>query len=249
MRRFDNRQPEEHLIWIESVTRDIREPLALEIEDQAVAYSAKEDLYDWIATASSGLCEEAENRVEREIKDHYADAMYEHIDAGKSLLEAHRTAIEALGDPRHARRTFRQTYMTCGEHAFLQKILKPSKSEWIGFTALWVVIYRWHETSVGNKLLLIMLPVILAFMVVHHIISSRMSSRRVLAWSALTSLGAVACCFIAASVLAGNVYVALIMALYGAVWIRQYIKLWSKVGRDLLPEEKCQSQGNGNESV
>ncbi len=253
MRRFEDKQREEHLIWIESITRDIDEPLALEIKDEVAAYSAKEDLYDWIATAYSGLCDKAKARIKREIRDHYADAMYEHLDAGMSLQEAHRAAIEALGDPQQARRTFTQTYLTYDEHARLQKILKPSRTELVLMVSMVVIVIAAKvtdstEMSVSDMLILSMFPVMLAFMVFHHIIASRMSVRRVLACSIVAFLGMMACA-IALGVLTGNVYIALIIALFSAVWIPLCIRLWFKVGRDLPPEEKCQSQGNGDESV
>ena len=253
MRRFDNRQPEEHLIWIESVTRDIDEPLASEIKEKMMASYEKAELQEWIVTASSRLCEVAKNRVEQEIKDHYADAMYEHLDAGMSLQEAHRAAMEALGNPQQARRTFTQTYLTYDEHARLQKILKPSRIELVLMVSMVVIVIAAKvmdstEMSVSDMLILSMFPVMLAFMVFHHIIASRMSARRVLAWSIVAFLGMMACA-IALGVLTGNVYIALIIALFSAVWIPLCIRLWFKVGRDLPPEEICQSRGNGNESV
>jgi hypothetical protein len=70
---------------------------------------------EWFNTATKGLCADARVRIRREIRSHYADAVENHLDEGLSEKEAGQRALEALGNPKKARRAFMRTYLTKAE--------------------------------------------------------------------------------------------------------------------------------------
>ncbi|HPO16711.1 MAG TPA: hypothetical protein PLI09_24960 [Candidatus Hydrogenedentes bacterium] len=77
----------------------------------------------WIRRATRGLCDEARERVEKEIRGHYADALQEVLDRGEAQSEAERSALVALGSSRKARRGFLKTNLTKRQSWLLNEVI------------------------------------------------------------------------------------------------------------------------------
>jgi hypothetical protein len=59
-------------------------------------------LRDWLATATRGLASWDKDRIEREIRAHYEDAVVEGLEEGLAKADAHFKALDSLGDPKQA---------------------------------------------------------------------------------------------------------------------------------------------------
>ena len=70
---------------------------------------------EWIDCATRGLCEDARERIRKEIEAHYEEAVSEYRENGGTLKESHKAAIRSLGSPERARRVYRKTYLTAHE--------------------------------------------------------------------------------------------------------------------------------------
>ncbi len=85
-----------------------------------------EALDRWLNTATCELCDVAKERVENEIREHYAEAVEAELAQGQCEDDAHRIALTALGDAWKAGSAFRKTYLTSREAKSLLK-----KARWI----------------------------------------------------------------------------------------------------------------------
>ncbi len=88
----------------------------------------KEALDRWLDTATDSLCDVAKQRVDNEIRAHYAEAVETEVGQGQSANEAHRVAVESLGDSHEAGRTFRRTYLTAKEAKGFAALAHPPES-------------------------------------------------------------------------------------------------------------------------
>ncbi len=71
----------------------------------------------WLAAATRGLCEEARERISEEIRTHVADTRVTLRTDGVIPEEASRIALQRLGSPRRARRTYKRQYLRKSEVA------------------------------------------------------------------------------------------------------------------------------------
>ncbi len=95
-------------------------------------------LDDWLDTATRGLCDEAYARIADEIEAHVAEHV-EHLQLeGLSEEDAEEKAIEALGDPRKARREFKRSHLTSGEMSYFQRITRKNR-----FSVVLDALYLW----------------------------------------------------------------------------------------------------------
>jgi hypothetical protein len=66
-------------------------------------------LLDWLGVATKMLAPYAKERIEAEIKAHYAEAVRHECDEGASSDVAHERVMAELGDPGKARKEFEKT--------------------------------------------------------------------------------------------------------------------------------------------
>ena len=81
----------------------------------------------WVEVAAANLAPEAKERISKEIKAHYEDALEEASSTESNDLLTHFEALNRLGDPRKAAKIFRKTYLTAREHSRLSNIIGPFK--------------------------------------------------------------------------------------------------------------------------
>jgi len=75
------------------------------------------DLAHWLETATKGLPSHAVQIVRDEISAHYADAMADHLAAGKTEAKAHQSAMTDLGDVRATARALRDAHLARRRYA------------------------------------------------------------------------------------------------------------------------------------
>lgn len=104
-------------------------------------------LETWLAQATCGLSKDSMARVRSEIQEHYESAKEHSLGNGATLLEADRSAIAALGDPRVANHDYRRVLLTSAE----ARVLREAKCEttmfmrrsWIKWTFLALPVALW----------------------------------------------------------------------------------------------------------
>ena len=79
----------------------------------------------WLDSATRGLGVMAKKRIVKDIGSHYFDARAAAIEEGLPALDAELRAIKTLGNPRSARRGFREVYLTKREETWIRKIYSP----------------------------------------------------------------------------------------------------------------------------
>ena len=183
------------------------------------------DCSEWYEIATKGLCQDAKDRILAEIEAHYVDGLRELLDAGKTgAEEAHRAAMAALGNPRHARKAFRRAYLTKAEYKSLRSFTFSRRrwntpiTEWIlfGLTAGIAVVLgvAWCATedrSVSTFIVVLLWYVLVGLaksaLKLSGIVERR--SRCVLGWCVLFSAATsflLAICVIVHSVLLWEVF-------------------------------------------
>jgi hypothetical protein len=70
------------------------------------------DVEGWLEVAARDLCDDARERIRREIADHYRSALEAATEAGAPVPAAHLQAMRVLGDPAEVRRGLRRTNLT-----------------------------------------------------------------------------------------------------------------------------------------
>ena len=90
--------------------------------------SQLDELCLWLGIATRGLCDEAKERVYAEIRSHHAEAVAEELGQGRTLCQAHRQAMAALGDPWSARKAYRRAYLTREEVRQWDRVRKSLSS-------------------------------------------------------------------------------------------------------------------------
>jgi len=70
------------------------------------------ELDRWLEDATEGIWHGAKQRICDEIQVHYAEAVDAELALGRNLADAHRVALESLGDAKKARNVFHKTYLT-----------------------------------------------------------------------------------------------------------------------------------------
>lgn len=89
----------------------------------------------WLDIATAGLCDDAKERVTKEITAHYTDAMEHAKERGLTGLDAEESVIAALGDPKKARREFKRVYLTGIQFRAIEDLKSRHKG------VLWPVLY------------------------------------------------------------------------------------------------------------
>ncbi len=158
---------------------------------------------EWYEIATKGLCQDAKDRVLAEIEAHYADGLRELLDAGKTGAdEAHRAAMAALGNPRHAQKAFRRAYLTKAEYKSLRSFTFSRRgwntptTEWILFgliagiaVVLGVAWCATEDRSIGTFIVILLWYVLTGLaksvLKLSGIVDRR--PRRVLGWCILVS--------------------------------------------------------------
>ncbi|MFA6240624.1 MAG: permease prefix domain 1-containing protein [Candidatus Hydrogenedentales bacterium] len=79
------------------------------------------DLTEWLSKATEGLCVEARERIETEVRRHIAETAAELEAEGMSAVEAFDAALRQLGSAKVARRGFVRTNLTQAEYELLMK--------------------------------------------------------------------------------------------------------------------------------
>jgi hypothetical protein len=92
---------------------------------RALDVSHREELLFWIRTATHGLCAIAKERIAREVQAHYEAALDDYVAKGETPWQAHRRALDGLGDPEAACRGFERTYLTAKEDRIFRSIVAP----------------------------------------------------------------------------------------------------------------------------
>jgi hypothetical protein len=100
---------------------------------------------EWLAVATDGLCEQAVERVDDEIRAHCRVTIQNELEQGLSFEAALTNAFDSLGDPYKARREFRKVHLTLFDRLRVQRIGRFSPGVHyvygIAFAALWVSSY------------------------------------------------------------------------------------------------------------
>lgn len=81
---------------------------------------SQKDIDEWLKVATAGLCDEAKARVRSEIESHYQDALDSLVQDGLTEKAVVRQAIEALGDPKAARKIFRSIHLTVFQYRIVK---------------------------------------------------------------------------------------------------------------------------------
>ena len=76
----------------------------------------------WLHVATQDLAPPAQERIRREIEEHYADAVRAHLAAGVSECEAKLAALAELGDPEIAAKRFCKRHLTAREASRIQTL-------------------------------------------------------------------------------------------------------------------------------
>jgi hypothetical protein len=74
----------------------------------------------WLSVATRKLCSTSKERIRREIEEHYFEAIDAAKSQGSGEAAARRRAIESLGDPRSAARSFRRHHLTKFQAGFVR---------------------------------------------------------------------------------------------------------------------------------
>jgi hypothetical protein len=77
---------------------------------------------EWLEIATVGIAADGKERITREIKTHYCEAVEAHLKQGKSEQVAQTKALEELGDPWAAARRFRKKHLSGAEQKFLHAL-------------------------------------------------------------------------------------------------------------------------------
>ena len=105
-------------------------------------------LRGWLDAATDGLCAGARERVALEVSAHFLDALQEARGKGLDGMSAREHAVRSLGNPRTARRMYRQSFLTAGEEERIANLLGIAASSWRRIAV---------TVSLGNMLVLLCL--------------------------------------------------------------------------------------------
>ncbi len=145
----------------------------------------------WVEAAAGNLAPQAKERIGKEIKAHYDEALEEEHDSGLGSVSVHLKALERLGDPLAAAKIFRKTYLTAWEGYQLSILLDPSKvvSRSHNMPAFWFLALFgsafWYLIGMGVSMLLFIATIVVYEFVVFNVIpplARKSKGRRAYAW-------------------------------------------------------------------
>jgi hypothetical protein len=94
-------------------------------------------LAEWLDIATKGIASAGTERITREIKVHFAEAVEAHVANGEPEPVAQANALRQLGNAKLARRSFRKRHLTEGEEKSVLKLQNSANSMlWLAFKVL-----------------------------------------------------------------------------------------------------------------
>lgn len=109
------------------------------------------DLDNWLSIATRKLCSESQERIRKEIKGHYLDFVDETRAKGYRDVDAQRLAIESLGDPKSAARSFRKHHLTEFQAGLVKDVgRKPPKYRYYLYIPAFTLACVTNVTQVSN---------------------------------------------------------------------------------------------------
>jgi hypothetical protein len=94
-------------------------------------------LTEWLEIATDGLATSGRERIAREIEAHYAAAVESHLSHGEPEPDAQANALDELGAPKKARRSFRKRHLTVLEEKRILNLQKRTNSKfWLAYFVL-----------------------------------------------------------------------------------------------------------------
>ena len=128
------------------------------------------DPQTWIQIATSGLCDEARRAIDREVMDHYKQALEEALARDIPPLLAIEEALQSLGDPVSAGKGFQRVHLTRLELRWMSPTINPGLAGLgvILVTAIWIL---WFVYDGGW--LFASLPLYTTYLMAHIFIRGR----------------------------------------------------------------------------
>jgi hypothetical protein len=89
-----------------------------------------ESVWNWLKIATEDLCNHSKSRIALEIESHYNEAVSEYLAEGRPKRGAELLALEQLGNPKKARKSFRKKHLTDIEAQQISLLLKYDRRKW-----------------------------------------------------------------------------------------------------------------------
>ena len=102
------------------------------------------ELDGWLSIATRKLCSESQERIRKEIEEHYNESVDAARSQGYRDADAQRLAIETLGNPRSAARSFRRHHLTKFQAGLVKEVgRKPPKYRFYLYAPVFVLAFVW----------------------------------------------------------------------------------------------------------